>query len=210
MAAFFVQSLDENPYERGDRVIFAKDLGNAKLLIDEDCETVIREPRYDKYESSGFGAKEKNEEGWQIPCYYCENIIGKENYSEDGALVKQGIVTFSEKNKDIAYCSRKCQKEQIEEWNRNKKQKTLTLQKTKELFGEKNGFNIVEISGNSKASSCKCESPQYPGHVEFKFPGSLGVAHGCPHCQSFHCQVRDVDAWKKWRISFSNEIGKSS
>jgi hypothetical protein len=196
---------DEEDY--GSRVVFAGDQTAAEVAArlgqfgdgnaDEFDWDVKPEPRYDHYESTGFGLQEMVDEGWRVACSHCDhNVNDEDREDEHGNPVERGPPIVE---RDDAYCDQKCVDAASQRWQRGRERKAATIAKAKSLLGD--DIEIVYASGASKLGQCSCQEPDYPGYVEFTFPGSQGKAECCPWCETCIREARDADAWKVWRKS---------
>ena len=194
--------LDAEDY--GSRVVFAVDQAAAEVaatqgrFADYDADEfewyVTRRPEWDKYESTGFGTQEMVDEGWRVPCWHCEHNVNRED--EEGNPVDRGpVVVVGE----FAYCDQKCRDAELSRHAAYQARKEAAIAKAKDLLGDE--IEILYASGASRHGWCECKEPDFPGNVDFKFPGSLGTASGCPWCNGFGCERRDIEAWTKWRKS---------
>ncbi|MCP4782791.1 MAG: hypothetical protein GY903_01025 [Fuerstiella sp.] len=196
MSAILISPLDDPYNDIGATVVFAPSILHAAAEFTDELAffEFSHRPEWDKYEATGFTCQAMVEEGWTVPCRFCEQDVNDE-YDRDGELRDPTEPVYDKRN---AYCSQQCKDAQAAVWHEYAKRKALTSAVAIVLFGP--DIDITYASGSSRSGWCKCkQEPHLSGMVEFRFPGSKGKVNGCPHCRQFGVTRRDLAAWKTWR-----------
>lgn len=199
MPAFLVNPKNDGEDFDYPDVVFAADADAVKRRIEEvdDAEyfEITRKPMWDKYESTGMTTADKLAEGWWFECGHCgRNTTADGRYDEEEDADTVPVVEGT-----LVYCSEKCQQSEHEDRKFRRERKELTERIAKERLGPE--IAIEYASGSGRHGGCVCETPEYPGYVDLRFPGGLGSVSGCPHCNRYHVQHRDCLAWEAWRAA---------
>jgi len=102
---------------------------------------------------------------------------------------------------DEVFCSRRCRCKAEKRARQIEHRKRRTIGRAVRVLGP--SIRISYASGETRSGWCKCDfdkmRTEYPGFVEFKFPGSKYSSCGCPWCGQWGVPNGDKEAWHKWR-----------
>ncbi len=148
--------------------------------------------------------KDKIQSGlWWQECGYCLREM-HDGYLEDDGDEIPYTISVSTKLDDV-FCSRRCRCKAEKKARQVARRKRRTICRAVKVLGP--SIRITYASGDTRSGWCKCDLEKmrtdYPGYVEFKFPGGKYSSSGCPWCGQWGVSNCDTEAWHQWRSEVS-------
>lgn len=102
---------------------------------------------------------------------------------------------------DEVFCSGRCRRKAEKHARQIEHRKRRTICRAVQVLGP--SILIKYASGEFRSGWCKCDLEKmrtdYPGYVEFRWPGCKYSSCGCPWCGQWGVSKCDTEAWHKWR-----------
>jgi len=145
--------------------------------------------------------KERIQSGtsWQ-ECGTCFREMHEEYLNDEGDEIPYTI-SISTKLDEV-FCSRLCRCKAEKHARQIEHRKRRTICRAVQVLGL--SIRITSASGDTRSGWCKCDlekmRTEYPGYVDFRFPGGQYGCCGCPWCAQWGVAICDTEAWHKWRF----------